>query len=431
VSADWAATARLLRRTGFGASGADIDAAQRVGPQRYVSQLLAADPAADPGARITPLPELDLVAPIGANTPTAEIMARNQRISRQLNRLSVWWLQRMAVVQQPFGEKLTLCWHNHFATSAQKVRNATYMRDQNVSLRTLGRGDFRALALDVLTDAAMLMWLDGERNTAAAPNENLSREYMELFTLGQGDGYTEADVREGARALTGWKLPPAGPAYLRAADHDAGIKTVLGVTGNLDDVGFCDAVLAEPGSARYLASRWWRQLVSDTPPPPEVVDRLVAAYGPQRSLTALVTTMLTMPEFAAAQNSIVVSPVEWLLGAVRTLRVPVASEAVATNLLGLLASLGQVPFYPPSVGGWPSGQAWLSSGAAELRLRAAIRLAGVGELSAVSSARQSARLDVVAHLLGIASWSDRSARALAPQLADPVRLVAFALNTPE
>ena len=117
----------------------------------------------------------------------------------------------MIAVDQPIHEKLTLLWHNHFATSARKVRVAAYMAAQNQKLRTLSLGDFRTLAYAMLTDAAMLRWLDGQSNTAKAANENLSREFMELFALGHGNGYTEADVREGARALTGWVIEPRRP----------------------------------------------------------------------------------------------------------------------------------------------------------------------------------------------------------------------------
>ena len=128
-----------------------------------------------------------------------------------MTELSDWWLRRMVAVQQPIHEKLTLLWHNHFATSAEKVRFAAHMAAQNQKLRSLSLGDFRTLAYAMLTDAAMLHWLDAQTNTAKAPNENLAREFMELFALGHGNGYTEDDVRQGARALTGWVIRPDRP----------------------------------------------------------------------------------------------------------------------------------------------------------------------------------------------------------------------------
>lgn len=431
MSSKWADMARLVRRTGFGATGDAVDAALALGAPAYVEALLSADPSRDAGAVATPAPTFPPVAPIGKNATKDQRSAHNKALGAQLTSLTSWWLQRMAAVELPFVEKLTFAWHNHFATAATKVRSAPEMMAQNATLRAGGRGDFRSLALAMLTDAAMLRWLDGEQNTAGAANENLAREFMELFALGHGNGYTEDDVREGARALTGWRIRSDGTTYLDQKKHDQGAKTMLGVTGKLDQVGYCDAVLAAVGSPRYLAARWWGQLVSDQAPPSDVLDRLVAAYGPSRSMTGLLRAMLTAPEFAAAQGTSVLSPVEWSIGAVRALRYPLSTEAAGTKLAVVLRGLGQLPFYPPSVGGWPAGQAWLSTAAADLRMQTAVALATGGDISVVSSAAPADRLATVAHLLAVESWSDRSAAALRAMAGDPVQLVAVALNTPE
>ena len=426
----WETAARLVRRTGFGASGADVDAALRLGLARYVSSVLAADPAADRGAKATPAPHFAAIDYAGNKADKAARKELKKQRKDQLRSMTAWWVRRMVAVEVPFGEKLTFCWHNHFATSATKVKDPSLMLEQNAKLRTLGRGGFHALAYTLLTDAAMLRWLDGQQNTSKAPNENLSREFMELFTLGHGDAYTEADVREGARALTGWRANPDGGTEFRSNLHDNGPKTVLGVSGNLDAAGFCDAVLAVPGSARYVVTRMWRQLVSDAPPSADVVDRLVAAYGTKRDLGATLEAMLTAPEFATAHGSIVINPVEWLVGVVRTLRIPVKTDADAGKLMRVLHAMGQLPFYPPSVGGWPSGQAWLSTAAVDLRLQAASALVGAADLSALDGSAPS-RVDAVAHLLGIGTWSARSSAVLRAAANDPQRLVALAVNTPE
>ena len=435
MGTDWAGTARLLRRTGFGTTGAAVDAALAGGATSYVTKLLARDPAADRGAVATPVPAFDRIEPAARSATKQQRAQRNQQVRTQLAALTSWWVRRMVAVDQPFGEKLTFCWHNHFATATTKVRDASWLAAQNTKLRQLGRGDFRTLALAMLTDAAMLRWLDGDQNTAGAANENLSREFMELFALGHssgnGNGYTETDVREGARALTGWKIRADGSTFLNPRLHDSGSKTVLGVTGNLDQTGYCDAVLAQRDSPRYLATRWWGQLVSDTVPSAAVLDRLVAAYGPARSMSALLAAMLTAPEFATAQGSIVVDPIEWLIGAVRVLKVPVTDDDTAKKLLVVLRALGQLPFYPPNVSGWPSGQAWLSTSAAELRMRTAASLVKGGDISAVTDAGPSSRLDATAHLLGIASWSAGSAATLGAAAGNPAQLVTVALNTPE
>jgi uncharacterized protein (DUF1800 family) len=175
--------------------------------------------------------------------------------------LTSWWVRRMAAVREPVHEKLTLLWHNHFATSTQKVPAAEWMGKQNQKLRTLILGDFHPLAYAMLTDAAMLFWLDGVRNSAGAANENLSREFMALFTLGHGNGYWEDDVRQGARALTGWFIAPVGKAEIATVHHDSTDKTVMGVTGDLDESDFCNIVLSQPNSAtssRRSCGECWR-----------------------------------------------------------------------------------------------------------------------------------------------------------------------------
>jgi uncharacterized protein (DUF1800 family) len=430
-SAEWIATARLVRRAGFGATGAAVDAARTLGDAAFVSAILSADPTTDPGALATPAPTFGPIPAVPKGATTAQRQQRNKQISGQLTQLTIWWLRRMVAVNQPLGEKLTFCWHNHFATAASKVRVASRLLAQNQTLRRMGRGDFHSLALAMLTDAAMLDWLDGEENTATAPNENLSREFMELFALGHGDGYTETDVREGARALTGWKIRADDSTYLVPRLHDNGIKTFLGVTGNLDQTGYCDAVLGRPDAPGYLAARWWGQLVSDTSPTAATLSTLSAAYGPGRDLMGLFTSMLTMPAFAAAEGSLVVDPVEWLVGSVRALKVSVADDALARKLLGVLRQLGQIPFYPPNVGGWPSGQAWLSTASADARMQAAALLTETADLSSITQTTSGDRIDAIGYLLGIGSWSDRSVAVLKQDIGDPARLVTVALNTPE
>ncbi|QIS15343.1 DUF1800 domain-containing protein [Nocardia arthritidis] len=430
-SAQWIHTARMLRRAGFGATGPEIDAVQRQNPADYLRAALAADPDADPGAQATPLP---VYAKPKAPGKAAQVVERKQyraQLTDQLTGITVWWLRRMAAVRQPVHEKLTLLWHNHFATSAAKVRDARALVAQNQKFRTLGTGDFGALAYAMLTDAAMLRWLDGTSNSAKAPNENLSREFMELFALGHGNGYTETDVREGARALTGWTIDGNDAVTLNAKRHDSGSKTLLGVTGSLGAREFCDIVLARPESARYVAGRMWQQLGSDAPPSAQALDRAVAAYGPGRNGAALVVAILTDDEFAAAHNTVVHGPIEWLVGAVRALGVPLTADADAQKLTGVLRSLGQLPFYPPNVGGWPRGQAWMSTAAAQIRLTAATALVKKADLSRISSTAPADRIDAVGYQLGIGAWSDRSAKVLATMRDDPAKLTAVALNTPE
>lgn len=428
-SAEWIATARMLRRTGFGATGPQIDAVVSQDRSTYLDHALGTDPDADPGAISTPMPALPLPPYPGGES--AALKQWNQELDDQMHELSSWWLRRMAAVRQPIHEKLTLLWHNHFATSREKVRQPIFMRVQNQTLRTLKLGDFRTLAYAMLTDAAMLLWLDGQRNTAGAPNENLSREFMELFTLGHGNGYTEADVRDGARALTGWVVGIDGGTSVATQHHDSMPKTVLGVTGDLDAAGFCDIVLAHPNSAPFVAGKLWDQLASDTPPSAPALDRLVNAYGPGRDLRALTKAILMDPEFIGGSGTLVNTPVEWLIGVIRTLKVPIDAPERVQAVEGALMVLGQRPFYPPDVGGWPRGRVWLSTASAAVRASAATTLSQLGDVSIVESAAVGDRLDATGYLFGVGAWSERSVAALKPLVNNPQQLVAAAVNTPE
>lgn len=430
-STAWVSTARMLRRAGFGVTGPEVDAAVARGWPGCVDAMLGADPDADPGALATPLPALPAPRPPGKGATPAARKQYNQQVSEQLGALADWWTRRMVTVQQPVHEKLTLLWHNHFATSAQKVRVAAHMAAQNQKLRTLSLGDFRTLAYAMLTDAAMLRWLDGQSSTAKAPNENLAREFMELFALGHGNGYTEDDVRNGARALTGWVIGADGATSLAPKRHDAGVKSLFGRSADFDAAGFCDAVLAQPKSAEHVARRLWQQLASDDPPPPPVLDRLVAAYGPRRDLRALTRAILTDDQFITSRAAVVNTPTEWLVGVIRALRVPVDNPKRLKMIDDTLRTLGQRPFYPPSVGGWPSGPVWLSTASAGVRLRAAAELARVGDVSSIEDAAAGDRVDAVGYLIGVGAWSDRTARALRPLVRQPAQLIAAAVNTPE
>jgi uncharacterized protein (DUF1800 family) len=310
------------------------------------------------------------------------------------------------------------------------VRYPQLMSAQNETLRRLGRGDFRALAQAMIVDPAMLVWLDGGGNRVGRPNENLAREFMELFTLGVGN-YTEDDVRQAARALTGWRVDArTGTARLNPVDHDAGPKSVLDTTAAYDAPGLVDLLVTSPASPRFLAGRVWRRFVSDTPPDPATLDALVAAYGPGHDITAMVRAAVTSPAFRSASSVLVRQPVEWLVGALRALRLP-ASRVKPAALAGGLRDLGQTPFFPPDVGGWPAGTPWLSTAAALARIRTARALTAAADLSPVVDVPVPGRVEATAALLGLPGFTARTADALAPLAGHPPDLVAAALSCPE
>jgi uncharacterized protein (DUF1800 family) len=412
------AARRLVQRVGLGPRPGEPQA----GFDATLDRLVTAPPDAVTAPTFPP------PAARPAKNDIAARKAQRRELAEQGRQLAVWWLDRMAAVASPFPERLTWFWHGHFATSIKKVRYATLMYGQNATQRRLGGGDFRALAQAMAVDPAMLVWLDGGGNKVGKPNENLAREFMELFTLGVGN-YGETDVREAARALTGWRIDATGgSASLNPRNHDGGPETVLGATASYDASSLVDLLVSRPASPRFLAGRVWTRFVSDTPPDPASLDALVAAYGPGHDVTALVRAAVTSPAFRDPASVLVRQPVEWLVGALRALRLP-ASRVPATALRAGLTGLGQVPFDPPNVGGWPAGTPWLTTAAALARLKLAQALAAAGDISPVADAVPAQRVEATRALLGLPAFTPRTAAALAP--LSPPQLVAAALASPE
>jgi uncharacterized protein (DUF1800 family) len=279
-----------------------------------------------------------------------------------------------------------------------------------------------------------LIWLDAPRNSAKAPNENLAREFMELFVLGVGN-YTENDVRAVAAALTGWAVNRRSTpkAVFRPRRHARGTQTVLGRTADFSTEDLIDHLVALPASPRHVASRFWARLVSsETRPSAQAMERMVAAYGAERDVTALLRAMFTDPAFADPRNVLVKQPVEYVVGALRALGVRPGElgEPQRKIIHRTLNGLGQTPFAPPSVGGWPHGGAWLTTAAARVRITFAQRLTGWADLTEVKRAPAGRRAGVLARVLGV-TWSATTAGALAKAAGDPRRVTAIALNAPE
>jgi uncharacterized protein (DUF1800 family) len=215
------------------------------------------------------------------------------------------------------------------------------------------------------------------------------------------------------------------------SQFDSQPKTILGATGNFDHVGFCDVVLSQPQSAAFVAGKFWRQLASDEEASPAALGRLTAAYGPRRDLKALTKAVLLDPEFSDSTGSTITTPIEWMVGAIRALKVPLDQAWLIDAILVALTVMRQRPFYPPDVNGWPHGQAWLSTTSTSARVWAAEKFSTLGDLSTVEDAAKDDRIDATGYLIGVGAWTDRTAATLKELAADPKRLVAAALNTPE
>jgi uncharacterized protein (DUF1800 family) len=331
--------AHLYRRAGFGLSQRELKAAAARGREACIEELLHPEQVEDPlDARLAEL--------------TGELLDLSK-----LEDLQQWWLYRMIHTRRPLQEKLTLFWHGHFATANSKVNDARLMLQQNRLLRERALGRFEDLLLCVARDPAMLVWLDNGASTRLKPNENFARELMELFTLGIGH-YSEQEVREVARAFTGWKRRDAEFLF-DAKEHDDGAKTILGETRAWTGEDVVAALARHPATAERLADRLVRFFVADEGRPAlaaRVARTFLESGG---DLRASVGAILRSDEFWAedARRARVKSPTELVIGAIREL----SSTMPLRPLPQLMARMGQSLFNPPSVAGWDGGLAWIDT----------------------------------------------------------------------
>ncbi len=360
--------AHLLNRAGFGGPPAEIQKLASLGPDRAVSALLdyenIPDPTPDP-AWAVPDPEgnKNLRDAIQKATPEQRRQIQQQQQRLQFDRLMElrgWWLNRMAKGPRPFQEKMVLFWHGHFATSFEKVRNAYYMWRQNELFRRLATGNWLELLTLAGQDPAMLIWLDQAQSRKEHPNENFAREVMELFSLGEGH-YTEQDVTEGARALTGWSLDRLTEKFIfRPGFHDNGNKTFLGRTGNLNGDDVMAQIVAQPQAARFITAKLWNYFAGQ-PPPDALNDALAAVLrGYGNNFKPFLRVLFRSEEFydAAIIRNEVKSPVQWLVGSARILECDLPPTQVCE---AVLRNLGQDLFAPPNVKGWDGGITWITT----------------------------------------------------------------------
>ncbi len=378
----WAA--HLLRRAAFGYSREDLFEASRLGLQGTLDLLLDGRPQA---------------------TEAFETLNDVGRLAAERDdggdQLRGWWLYCMIQGGHPLREKLTLFWHDHFATSLVKVQNPALMFRQNCVLREHALGHFGPMLQAMSRDGAMLIWLDSNSNLKGRPNENFARELMELFSLGVGN-YTEKDVREAARAFTGWRTDGTGFVF-NPALHDAGPKTILGTTGNWDGGDVVRIVLEQPAAARFLIRKLYRFLVSETAVPADaLIEPLCVSFRKSDyDIASLVRTILSSRLFFSdhAFRRRIKGPVEYVLGAVQAIYRRYAEDDPDYRplpqqvLVGELGALGQILFAPPNVKGWPGGKTWLNTATLLERANFAQSLA-MGTTWAIRSPEPIARSSV-------------------------------------
>ena len=300
-SRKWAA--HLYRRAAFGATRQELIERPRSGPDGTLDLLLQGEPDA---AEILPT-----LLDVGRTAATRDDGTGTE--------IRGWWLYCMLQGGHPLREKLTLFWHNHFATSIAKVRDANLMFRQNCLLREHALGKFGPFLQAISRDAAMLVWLDSNSNVKGKPNENYARELMELFSLGVGN-YTEKDIREAARAFTGWHTDGKRVPLQRRGQHDDGRRRSSGKTGNWDGGDVVRIVLEQPAAARFLVRKLYAFFVSEIAPPDALLEPLCESFRKSDyDIAALVRTMLSSRLFFSehAFRKRIKSPVEYVLGAVR------------------------------------------------------------------------------------------------------------------
>ena len=281
----------------------------------------------------------------------------------------------------------------------------------------------------MFSDGALQVWLDGQENTVKAPNENLSREMMELFVLGV-NRYTEKDVKELARSFTGYQVSrTTGTVTYNARRRDTAPVTVLGKTAAMSPEEVIGHLVSQNNSALFIAERVWFRFVSSQEPLPQ--DHPMIKAFADRDIYALMKSLVESPAFSQQQYSMVKSPVEWFIGLCRALAITPSKMPSPTKLYGFLEKLSQVPFSPPNVGGWPVDQAWLSSASAQYRVSFATSIIGQADLTELTSISPARRPAYLADLLGVVEWSTRTAFALRGVRDDPQRLLVIAACSPE
>jgi len=392
TSAEWSyeRAAHLLERAAFGAVPEDIARLARMTPQAAVASLVAYQSVDN--RHLKPFDHSGVhdpgLEPFPASRPAATDLAKatgqalgvrvkpegNRRMQAvtnkffywlrasrlETNRVAYWWAERMLTTHRPLEEKMALFWHGHFATSEEKVRDYRKMLRQLELFQRHATGNFRDLLVGVARDPAMLAFLDAGVNVKGAPNENFAREIMELFTMGVGH-YSETDIREAARAFTGWNFQDL--AFVVNRDrHDAGDKTVLGRTGRFDGVAVIDIILAQPVTAEFVASKIYRFLVREDVSP-ALRARLGAVLRDHRyAIAPLLQTIFLSRDFysSASYATRIKSPVELAVSTYKKLgltEIPGVPDFNETT-----SALGQQLFRPPTVAGWAQGRSWITPG---------------------------------------------------------------------
>lgn len=373
----------LLLRAGFGGTPQQVQALVGWGLEKSVDYLVNFEKVSD-DAIAPDLFDKDIKRPATAEEraeqrraqaandldKVSEMRMRRERAERddreQMKRLQQWWLKRMVETSRPLQEKLTLFWHGHFATSYRTIEDSYHMFQQNELFRKYAAGSFAEMLHKIVEDPAMIAYLDNNDSRKNKPNENLARELMELFSLGVGN-YTEGDIKEGARALTGFTFKDDNFEFEKN-NHDSGAKQLLGASGKLDGHDFVNVILKQRACANFIAAKLYRYFVGDHPTGDKAIDaaantvvnEMASSFRGNYHTGKLMKKLLMSEHFfdPAIRNEQIKSPVALTVGAVRTLNTPVRDIDVLRDGCD---RMGQNVFFPPSVKGWDGGRTWINT----------------------------------------------------------------------
>jgi len=401
---DWVKAGHLLSRAGFGGKEDEIEKVMELGPGKAVDWLMDFPSAPAEEQSDADVPDLSKIEGTGKNFndyrkmfagKTEEEKKQLRQMMQQQNRQAVmatidWWVNRMQRGAYPLQEKLVLFWHGHFATSAKDERSAWLMWKQNELHREMAAGNFKEYVHRISHDPAMLDYLNNQQNHKNHPNENYARELMELFTLEIGN-YTENDIKNSARAFSGWAHN--GDEYVfHKGDHDEGVKTFMGRSGNFNGDDIVEIIFQQPACAKYIARKLFTFFAYEEPEEP-IVESLAQLFRESKwELRPVIRTILTSKAFYSdkAIGAQIKSPVQLVVGTGRMLDVEIPEGILRPGARGgrrgggTLDQMGQVPLFPPNVKGWPGGRMWISTSTLFVRYNTCLELA---EGPVVASAR--------------------------------------------
>ena len=363
----------LMSRVGFGMSQSDVELYKNLDRSAVIHRVLISSKEGS----VTKMPDLgrgknQFQRSLKDLSQDARSLVRSER--REMGKtLKAWWIKEMVHTNSPITEKMTLFWHGHFTSSLRKVKLPVLMAKQNALFRKNSMGSFSDLLKDMVHDPALAIYLDNHLNRKKKPNENLARELLELFTLGEGN-YTESDVKAAARALTGSKYSPvSGKLDLVFRRHDSGKKQFLGRVGNFSADDIVQILLKHPQTAIHIATKIWNEFISIPPSTERIAEVSDVFRGSDYSIKKLLSLILNSSEFWSPKNrlSAIKSPVELLVGVIRGFEITSVDFAL---LVKLCRQLGQDLFDPPNVKGWSGGQDWITTYTLSVRQRAMHKL---------------------------------------------------------